>query len=368
MLKKQDFYYELPEQLIAQHPLEKRDSSRLMVLKPDGSLPIHSVFSVLPDWLSSGDCLVINNTKVLPARLLGSKRGSGIACEVLLLRRVEGDVWECMVRPGRRLREGQFVDFIPDRFSAEIVEVVKGGNRLVRFIYDGIWEEILDEAGMMPLPPYIHEQLEDKQRYQTVYAKQDGSAAAPTAGLHFTPELMDKLKRRGIKIAELTLHVGLGTFRPVKVDNILEHEMHSEYYELSQETVDCVNETKKSGGRVIAVGTTSCRVLEAVAGENQGQLQAQSGWTDIFIYPGYIFKTIDGLITNFHLPESTLLMLVAALAGHERIMAAYSAAINEQYRFFSFGDAMLIYPLAAESGLQGEKLPKNNQESEYENG
>jgi len=364
MLKKQDFYYELPESLIAQHPLEKRDSSRLMVLEPDGGQPVHSVFSSLPERLSSGDCIVINNTKVLPARLLGSKRDSGIACEIMLLSRVEGDIWECMVRPGRRLREGHYVDFIPNRFAAEIIEVVKGGNRLVRFIYDGIWEEILDEAGMMPLPPYIHEQLEDKQRYQTVYAKQEGSAAAPTAGLHFTPELMEQIRNRGIKITELTLHVGLGTFRPVKADNILEHEMHSEYYELSQETVDCINETKNAGKRVIAVGTTSCRVLEAVASENKGRLAAQSGWTDIFIYPGYQFKIIDALITNFHLPESTLLMLVAALAGHERIMSAYEAAINEKYRFFSFGDAMLIYPLAIRSKTNGMERSKNVLESE----
>lgn len=368
MLRKQDFYYELPESLIAQHPLQKRDSSRLMVLEPDGGPPVHSVFSSLPQRLSPGDCLIINNTKVLPARLLGSKRGSGIACEILLLRRVEEDIWECMVRPGRRLREGQYVDFIPDRFAAEIIEVVKGGNRLVRFIYDGIWEEILDEAGMMPLPPYIHEQLEDKQRYQTVYAKQEGSAAAPTAGLHFTPELMNQIRSRGIRIAELTLHVGLGTFRPVKADNILEHEMHSEYYELSQETVDCIRETRENGGHVIAVGTTSCRVLEAVASENNGQLKAQSGWTDIFIYPGYEFKTIDALITNFHLPESTLLMLVAALAGHERIMSAYEEAIREKYRFFSFGDAMLIYPIAKSIELIARKSIESDLESENSHG
>lgn len=372
MLRKQDFYYKLPDSLIAQHPLEKRDSSRLMVLPQDGGTPIDSIFAELPKWLSSGDCLVINNTKVLPARLLGSKRGSGIAAEVLLLRRIDGDVWECMVRPGRRLREGQFVDFISGRFSAEIIKVVQGGNRLVRFSYEGIWEEILDEAGMMPLPPYIHEQLEDKQRYQTVYARQEGSAAAPTAGLHFTPDLITELKQNGIRITELTLHVGLGTFRPVKADNILDHEMHSEYYELNQETVDCINETKKSGGRVIAVGTTSCRVLEAVASGNNGQLRAQSGWTDIFIYPGYDFKTIDGLITNFHLPESTLLMLVAALAGHERIMAAYAEAIAKQYRFFSFGDAMIIFPqitgVAVKSSQKLESVLTNNFESESPNG
>jgi S-adenosylmethionine:tRNA ribosyltransferase-isomerase len=364
MLRKQDFHYDLPEELIAQHPLEKRDSSRLLLLSDDGSEPVHSYFSRLPDHLKAGDCLVINNTKVLPARLLGSKRESGIAVEVLLLKRIDGDVWECLVKPGRRLHAGQMVDFIPDKLSAEIVQVVKGGNRLVKFFYKGIWEEILDEAGMMPLPPYIHEQLSDKQRYQTVYAQAEGSAAAPTAGLHFTPELLEQLKSRNIRIAELTLHVGLGTFRPVKADNILDHEMHSEYYEISQKTVDMISETKKSGHRVIAVGTTSCRVLEAISSKYGGKLKAETGWTDIFIYPGYKFKIIDGLITNFHLPESTLLMLVAALAGHKRIMKAYETAIAEKYRFFSFGDAMLIFS----SDRNGEYRLEAECESEINDG
>lgn len=349
MLRKQDYYYDLPEELIAQHPLEKRDNSRLLVLPEEKLEPDHDTFANISKWLKKGDCLVINNTRVLPARLLGSKRGSNIACEILLLKRVEGDVWECLVRPGRRLQPGHHVDFIDGRLSAEIIEIVNGGNRLVKFAYQGIWEEILDEAGMMPLPPYIHEQLADKERYQTVYARQDGSAAAPTAGLHFTPELMDEIKSIGVSIAELTLHVGLGTFRPVKAENILDHEMHSEYYELNREAVDMINASRSKNGRVIAVGTTSCRVLEAVATENEGELKPQSGWTNIFIYPGYKFKAIDALITNFHLPESTLLMLVSALGGHERIMKAYQQAIENNYRFFSFGDAMLIFPLKHQS-------------------
>lgn len=342
MTRKQDFNYVLPEERIAQHPLEQRDHSRLLVLPDDQTGFIHTDFFRLPEFLREGDTLVVNNTRVMPARMLGRKCDSDIAVEFLLLRRIEADQWEVMVRPGRRIRSGHRVEFIPGRLLADVLSVLPGGNRLVKFIYQGIWEELLDEAGSMPLPPYIHEQLQDKERYQTVYAKQEGSAAAPTAGLHFTPELLKQLEQNGVNMAELTLHVGLGTFRPVKADEIEDHVMHAEYYELPAESVKTIEQTRQQGGRIIAVGTTSCRVLESVAQLFDGKLQAHSGWTDIFIYPGYSFQAIDGLITNFHLPESTLLMLVSALAGRERILQAYQEAIERQYRFFSFGDAMLI--------------------------
>lgn len=349
MIKKSDFNYQLPDDLIAQHPLDRRDSSRLLVLheKADGTDSLtagleHRSFNELPEFLSQGDCLVVNNTRVLPARLLGARRDSQTAVEFLLLHRISTTDWEVIVRPGRRVRPGHLIDFIPGLLSAEVLELLPSGNRIVRFLFYGIWEEVLDKAGTMPLPPYIHEQLADPARYQTVYASRDGSAAAPTAGLHFTPELLNLIRSRGVEIVELTLHVGLGTFRPVKHDNILDHPMHSEYYELSAEAAQQINHCRAGGGRVFAVGTTSCRVLETVA-DDQGQLQPAAGWTDIFIYPGYRFKVVDALITNFHLPESTLIMLVSALAGREAILAAYQTAIEHEYRFFSFGDAMLIY-------------------------
>lgn len=342
MIRKSDFNYDLPEHLIAQHPLDRRDSSRLMVIDGSREHPEHRVFSDLPQLLRTGDCLVLNNTRVLPARLIGARHDSKTAVEFLLLRRLTDTDWEVIVRPGRRVRTGHQVDFIPGLLSSEVLQVLPNGNRVVRFAFSGIWEEILDQAGTMPLPPYIHEQLADKNRYQTVYASRDGSAAAPTAGLHFTPELLATLRSQGIKIAELTLHVGLGTFRPVKSENILDHAMHSEYYELSAESASLINSTKAAGGRIVAVGTTSCRVLETLA-DDQGQVKASSGWTDIFIYPGYQFKLVDILITNFHLPESTLIMLVSALAGREKIMQAYELAVASHYRFFSFGDAMIIF-------------------------
>ena len=342
MIKKSDFHYELPEELIAQHPLDRRDSSRLMVLgRQAGSLE-HRVFSDLPQLLRQNDCLVLNNTRVLPARLLGVRRDSFTPVEFLLLKRQSETDWEVIVRPGRRVRPGHQIEFIPGILSADVLQLLPSGNRIVRFSFTGIWEEVLDRAGTMPLPPYIHEKLVDQTRYQTVYASQDGSAAAPTAGLHFTPELLAVLQSQGVRVAELTLHVGLGTFRPVKHTNILEHEMHSEYYDLPDQAVRSIAESRAAGGRIIAVGTTSCRVLESVADEN-GNLKPQSGWTNIFIYPGYRFKLIDALITNFHLPESTLIMLVSALAGREEILAAYRTAIEQAYRFFSFGDAMLIF-------------------------
>jgi S-adenosylmethionine:tRNA ribosyltransferase-isomerase len=341
MIKKSDFYYNLPEHLIAQHPLDRRDSSRLLVLDGMKDEPQHRHFADLPEFLQAGDCLVLNNTRVLPARLLGARSDSLTAVEFLLLKRLNTTDWEVIVRPGRRVRPGHRIDFIPGVLAAEVLSLLPTGNRIVRFAFSGIWEEVLDQAGTMPLPPYIHEQLKDKSRYQTVYASRDGSAAAPTAGLHFTPELLADLRNKGVEIAELTLHVGLGTFRPVKHDNILDHPMHAEYYELSAETASRINRCRQAGGRVVAVGTTSCRVLETIA-DDQGQLREAAGWTDIFIYPGYRFKIIDALITNFHLPESTLIMLVSALAGRERILAAYQTAIDEGYRFFSFGDAMLI--------------------------
>ena len=336
-----DFNYNLPEELIAQGPLEKRSNSRLMVLGRVTGDVVHKHFYDILDYLNEGDCLVINNTKVIPARLYGAKEGTGGAIEVLLLKRLDGDTWECLVRPGKKMRIGARVSFGDGILKGETVDVLEEGNRLIRFEYEGIFEEILDKLGEMPLPPYITHKLKDKTRYQTVYAKYDGSAAAPTAGLHFTTELLDEVRAKGVKIAEVTLHVGLGTFRPVKVEDVLDHHMHSEYYEISRQACDIINETKAGGGKVISVGTTSTRALESAADDN-GYLTPKSGDTDIFIYPGYEFKVIDGLITNFHLPQSTLIMLVSALAGREHVLSAYKTAVSERYRFFSFGDAMLI--------------------------
>ena len=336
-----EFYYDLPEELIAQDPLADRSSSRLLTLDKNSGAFSHHVFRDIVDYLNPGDCLVLNNTKVIPARLMGEKEGTGAGIEVLLLKRKENDVWETLVKPGKKARPGARISFGNGLLVGEVVDVVEEGNRLIKFEYEGIFEEILDQLGQMPLPPYITHRLEDKNRYQTVYAKHDGSAAAPTAGLHFTPELLEIIKAKGVKVAEVTLHVGLGTFRPVKVENILEHHMHSEFYMVEEEQAAIINETKKNGGRVICVGTTSCRTLESATGED-GVLRAGSGWTEIFIYPGYKFKILDALITNFHLPESTLLMLVSALAGRDNVMAAYEEAVKERYRFFSFGDAMLI--------------------------
>ncbi len=341
-MKRQDFYFDLPDVLIAQVPLRHRPTSRLMVLERGEETIEHKQFSDLTEELRAGDLLVVNDTKVLPARLYG-KRRTGAAVEFLLLKRLTGDRWETMVKPGRKAKIGDEIVFGDGRLIAEILEHGEAGTRIVQMHYEGIFEEILDELGHMPLPPYITEELKEKNRYQTVYAKQEGSAAAPTAGLHFDEALIDQLKARGIRIAPLTLHVGLGTFRPVKADEITDHEMHAEYYDLSEETADLINETKKKGGRVIAVGTTSTRTLESIADES-GVVRASKGWTDIFIYPGYQFKCIDGLITNFHLPESTLIMLVSALYGRERTLEAYRTAVKEAYRFFSFGDAMLIKP------------------------
>ena len=336
-----EFYYDLPEELIAQDPLADRSSSRLLTLDKNSGAFSHHVFRDIVDYLNPGDCLVLNNTKVIPARLMGEKEGTGAGIEVLLLKRKEGDIWETLVKPGKKARPGARISFGNGLLVGEVVDVVEEGNRLIKFEYEGIFEEILDQLGQMPLPPYITHRLEDKNRYQTVYAKHDGSAAAPTAGLHFTPELLEIIKEKGVKVAEVTLHVGLGTFRPVKVENILEHHMHSEFYMVEEDQAAIINETKKNGGRVICVGTTSCRTLESATGED-GILRAGSGWTEIFIYPGYRFKILDALITNFHLPESTLLMLVSALAGRDNVMAAYEEAVKERYRFFSFGDAMLI--------------------------
>ena len=338
-----DFDYELPEELIAQDPLEDRSSSRLMVLDRETGEFEHKVFKDIIDYLNSGDCLVLNNTKVIPARLYGAKEGTNARIELLLLKRKEKDVWETLVKPGKKAKPGTRIVFGDGLLVGEIIDIVDEGNRLIKFHYEGIFEEILDKLGQMPLPPYITHELKDKNRYQTVYAKYDGSAAAPTAGLHFTKELLEQVKAKGIKIAEVTLHVGLGTFRPVKVDNILDHHMHSEFYMVSQEAADTINTAKKEGHRVISVGTTSTRTLESAADEN-GILRECSGWTEIFIYPGYSFKVIDGLITNFHLPQSTLVMLVSALAGREHVLNAYKAAVEEKYRFFSFGDAMFIKP------------------------
>ncbi len=336
-----DFDYDLPQELIAQDPLEDRSSSRLMFLHKQTGEIKHQIFKDIVDYLRPGDCLVVNDTRVIPARLIGSKADTNAKIEVLLLKRGENDVWETLVKPGKKARPGTRISFGDGLLTGEVLEVVEDGNRMIRFTYEGIFEEILDRLGQMPLPPYITHQLKDKNRYQTVYAKHDGSAAAPTAGLHFTEELLKKIEEKGVKVAHVTLHVGLGTFRPVKVENILEHHMHSEFYMVENEQAKLINEAKAAGGRVIAVGTTSCRTLESAAGED-GILKSGSGWTDIFIYPGYQFKIIDCLITNFHLPESTLMMLVSALAGREKIMAAYARAVKERYRFFSFGDAMFI--------------------------
>ena len=336
-----EFYYDLPEELIAQDPLTDRSSSRLLTLDKNSGAFSHHVFRDIVDFLNPGDCLVVNNTKVIPARLMGEKEGTGAGIEVLLLKRKENDVWETRVKPGKKARPGARISFGNGLLVGEVVDVVEEGNRLIKFEYEGIFEEILDQLGQMPLPPYITHRLEDKNRYQTVYAKHNGSAAAPTAGLHFTPELLEVIKAKGVKVAEVTLHVGLGTFRPVKVENILEHHMHSEFYMVEEEQAAMINETKKNGGRVICVGTTSCRTIESATGED-GILRAGSGWTEIFIYPGYKFKILDALITNFHLPESTLLMLISALAGRDNVMKAYEEAVKERYRFFSFGDAMFI--------------------------
>lgn len=336
-----DYDYDLPEELIAQDPLEDRSSSRLMVLDRQTGDVEHRHFTDILEYLHPGDCLVINNTKVIPARLFGVKEDTQAKIEVLLLKRKENDIWETLVKPGKKAKPGTKLVFGDGLLTAEVVDVVEEGNRLIQFHYDGIFEEILDQLGQMPLPPYITHQLKDKNRYQTVYAKYDGSAAAPTAGLHFTKELLQKVKDMGVDIAEVTLHVGLGTFRPVKVENVLDHHMHSEFYMVSQEAADKINRAKENRHRVIAVGTTSTRTLEAAADEN-GRLHETSGWTEIFIYPGYQFKVIDALITNFHLPQSTLVMLVSALAGREHVLHAYEIAVKERYRFFSFGDAMLI--------------------------
>ena len=341
MMKLSDFNYNLPEELIAQDPLEKRDNSRLMVLHRETGELEHKHFYDVIDYLNPGDCLVVNNTKVIPARLMGVKEETGASIEVLLLKRKEEKVWETLVKPGKKARVGARISFGDGLLVGEVIDVVEEGNRLIRFEYDGIFEEILDQLGQMPLPPYITHQLQDKNRYQTVYAKYDGSAAAPTAGLHFTEELLQKIQDKGIRIAKVTLHVGLGTFRPVKEENVLDHHMHSEFYIVDEEAANIINETKANGGRVISVGTTSTRTLETVA-EPDGHIPVKSGWTDIFIYPGYRFKAVDCLITNFHLPESTLIMLVSALADRETILHAYEIAVEEKYRFFSFGDAMLI--------------------------
>lgn len=340
-MKTSDFYYELPERLIAQDPLARRSDSRLMHVDRQTGDIIHSHFYNITDYLRPGDVLVINDTKVIPARLLGSREGSGGAAEILLLKRKTADIWETIVRPGRKLRKGARVSFGDGRLMAEIDEVLPDGNRLVRFEYDGIFEEILDALGKMPLPPYITHELKDRDRYQTVYAKNEGSAAAPTAGLHFTEELLKSVRDMGVDIVSVTLHVGLGTFRPVKVDDVASHHMHSEFYQVSEETADKINEAKRQGRRVICVGTTSCRTIESAA-VDKGIIEAGEGDTDIFIYPGYEFKVMDALITNFHLPESTLLMLVSAFAGRDNILAAYGEAVEEEYRFFSFGDAMMI--------------------------
>ncbi len=340
-MKTSDFYFDLPKELIAQDPLEDRSSSRLLVLDRKTGAREHRIFRDIVEYLNPGDCLVINNTKVIPARLYGAKEGTQAKIEILLLKRREGDVWETLVKPGKKAKPGMKISFGDGLLMGEVLDVVDEGNRLIKFTYDGIFEEILDQLGQMPLPPYITHQLKDKNRYQTVYAKHDGSAAAPTAGLHFTPELLRQIEEKGVKIAHVTLHVGLGTFRPVKVEDVTQHHMHSEYFFIEEDQAKLINDTKAAGGRVIAVGTTSCRTLESAVGED-GKLKATSGWTDIFIYPGYQFKVIDALITNFHLPESTLLMLVSALAGKENIMNAYEEAVKERYRFFSFGDAMFI--------------------------
>ena len=340
-MKRQDFYYELPEELIAQDPLEDRSSSRLLVLDKESGAVSHHVFKDVIDYLNEGDCLVINDTKVLPARLIGAKVGTDAKIEVLLLKRKENNIWETLVKPGKKAKIGTKISFGDGLLMGEVVDIVEEGNRLIQFTYEGIFEEILDQLGQMPLPPYITHHLEDKNRYQTVYAEHTGSAAAPTAGLHFTPELLEKIEKKGVDIARVTLHVGLGTFRPVKVDEITDHHMHSEFFQIEEEAATKINRAKDTGKKVICVGTTSCRTVESAADET-GHLKACSGWTEIFIYPGYQFKVLDSLITNFHLPESTLVMLVSALAGREHVLAAYEEAVKERYRFFSFGDAMRI--------------------------
>ena len=340
-LRTSDYYFELPPELIAQDPLEDRSSSRLLTLDKNTGAVEHHHFREILDFLREGDCLVLNNTKVIPARLYGVKEDTGATIEVLLLKRLENDVWETLVKPGKKAKPGTRISFGDGLLKAEVLEVVEEGNRMIRFEYEGIWEELLDRLGEMPLPPYITHKLADKNRYQTVYAKYEGSAAAPTAGLHFTKELLARVEAKGVKLAYVTLHVGLGTFRPVKVDNVKEHHMHSEYYQVTREAADIINGTKTAGGRVICVGTTSCRTIESAADDN-GVLKPCCGNTEIFIYPGYRFKVLDALITNFHLPESTLLMLVSALAGREHVLKAYEEAIRERYRFFSFGDACMI--------------------------
>lgn len=340
-MKTSDFNFHLPEELIAQHPLEKRDTSRLMVLdKATGEIEHKHFYDVL-NYLNPEDTLVLNNTRVLPARLIGEKENTGGKIEFLLLKRIEGDKWECLAKPGKRAKIGTIFTFGEGKLKCKVVDIVEEGNRVIEFIYDGIFEQVLDELGEMPLPPYITERLEDRERYQTVYSKEKGSAAAPTAGLHFTEELLQKVKEKGVNIAYVTLHVGLGTFRPVKVDDVNEHVMHSEFYHLEDDDAKIINDTKKNGGKIISVGTTSTRTLETIGDEN-GMVRAQSGLTNIFIYPGYEFKVVDKLITNFHLPESTLIMLVSALAGKEKVMNAYNEAVKEKYRFFSFGDSMII--------------------------
>lgn len=336
-----DFYFDLPQELIAQDPLEDRASSRLLVLDRETGEVTHRKFRDILGYLNPGDCLVINDTKVIPARLIGSREGTNAKIEVLLLKRRGNDIWETLVKPGKKAKPGTVICFGDGLLKGTVIDVVEEGNRLIQFSYDGIFEEILDRLGQMPLPPYITHQLQDKNRYQTVYAKHEGSAAAPTAGLHFTKELLQEIEDKGVKLAHVTLHVGLGTFRPVKVENVLDHHMHSEFYMVEESEAEKINQTKRDGGRVICVGTTSCRTIESASDEN-GILKAGSGWTDIFIYPGYQFKILDCLITNFHLPESTLVMLVSALAGREHVLAAYEEAVKERYRFFSFGDAMFI--------------------------
>lgn len=340
-MKTSDFYFDLPEELIAQEPLADRASSRLLVVDKETENVEHRHFRDIQEYLRAGDCLVINDTRVLPARLFGERVGTGARIEILLLVRKSIDTWEVLVRPGKKARPGDKISFGDGKLTAEILETIEGGNRIIRFQYDGVFESILDELGEMPLPPYITHRLEDKERYQTVYAKHDGSAAAPTAGLHFTPELLEEIQQMGVKIAHVTLHVGLGTFRPVKVENILEHEMHSEYYVVEESQAAIINDARKNGGRIIAVGTTSTRTLESVT-DLDGVVHAGSGWTKIFIYPGYTFHAIDGMITNFHLPESTLIMLISALMGKELILRVYQEAVKERYRFFSFGDACLF--------------------------
>ncbi|KEH88734.1 MULTISPECIES: tRNA preQ1(34) S-adenosylmethionine ribosyltransferase-isomerase QueA [Clostridium] len=340
-MKVKDFDFYLPQELIAQHPMEKRDESRLMVVDRKSGQIEHKIFRDILAYLNEGDCLVLNNTRVLPARLIGEKENTGGKIEFLLLRRIEGDTWETLVKPGKKAKIGARFVFGSGELKAEVKSMGEDGSRIIEFEYEGIFEEVLDKLGQMPLPPYITERLEDKERYQTVYSKEKGSAAAPTAGLHFTEELLKEIKEKGIKIAFVTLHVGLGTFRPVKVENIEEHHMHSEYYTMSKETADIINNTKENGGKIIAVGTTSCRTLETIGDEN-GKVRETSGWTDIFMYPGYKFKVVDRLITNFHLPQSTLLMLVSAFSSRENIMNAYKEAVENKYRFFSFGDAMFL--------------------------